>query len=226
MVKTGGKKTIFEQDSQILYWAHMLDEAFDETYSIKTYPAYIENAILNVKYHPYEFNDKYGEWSDADAGFITPYGTIIHCGGSNHHDAFITVLGDDVKVYAQQLAEICKSRSLDDIIDNSDDSALIADALDHGLIRFDAEDNFVQFGKTITSKSLDLLYDFVDYVMQQQSQIKDDVNGHFRFDVTFGEGIGSNCDIVYSKNTITYSSLDEFSKRFINDVKANVNIIN
>ena len=101
MVKTGGKKTIFEQDSQILYWAHMLDEAFDETYSIKTYPAYIENAILNVKYHPYEFNDKYGEWSDADAGFITPYGTIIHCGGSNHHDAFITVLGDDVKVYAQ-----------------------------------------------------------------------------------------------------------------------------
>ena len=42
---------------------------------------------------------------------------------------------------------------------------LIADALDHGLIRFDAEDNFVQFGKTITSKSLDLLYDFVDYVM-------------------------------------------------------------
>ena len=84
----------------------------------------------------------------------------------------------------------------------------------------------MQFGKTITSKSLDLLYDFVDYVMQQQSQIKDDVNGHFRFDVTFGEGIGSNCDIVYSKNTITYSSLDEFSKRFINDVKANVNIIN
>ena len=52
------------------------------------------------------------------------------------------------------------------------------------------------------------------------------MDGHFRFDVTFGEGIGSNGDIVYSKNTITYSSLDEFSKRFINDVKANVNIIN
>ena len=213
------------QLQQIHYWAHMLDEAFGRTYNIKTYPEYIEKAILNNKYHPYEFNDKYGEWSDADAGFITPYGTIIHCGGSNHHDAFITVLGDDVKAYAQQLAKICKSRSLDDIIDNSDDSALIADALDHGLIRFDAEDNFVQFGKTITSKSLDLLYDFVDYVMQQQSQIKDDVDGHFRFDVTFGEGIGSNGDIVYSKNTITYSSLDEFSKRFINDVKSNVNII-
>ena len=217
---------IMNQLQQIHYWAHMLDEAFGRTYSIKTYPEYIEKEILNNKYHPYEFNDKYGEWSDADAGFITPYGTIIHCGGSNHHDAFITVLGDDVKAYAQQLAKICKSRSLDDIIDNSDDSALIADALDHGLIRFDAEDNFVQFGKTITSKSLDLLYDFVDYVMQQQSQIKDDVDGHFRFDVTFGEGIGSNGDIVYSKNTITYSSLDEFSKRFINDVKANVNIIN
>ena len=203
----------------------MLDEAFNKDISgIKKYPDQIEKSILNDKYHPHEFNDKYGEFNTADEGFITPFGTIIHCGGENHHGALIFTFGANAKSYIQQLADICKNRSLDDITYDSDDSVVIADALDHGFIRFDTDGNIMQFGNAITRKSLDVLYDFVDYVMQQKSQMQHDANGSFTFDVSFGEGLDSNGDIIYGDNTITYSNLDEFSKRFINDVKANVNI--
>lgn len=55
----------------------MLDEAFDK--DCIEYPVNVKNKVLNAM-HSHEFNDKYGEFNDGDEGFITPYGTIMHCG--------------------------------------------------------------------------------------------------------------------------------------------------
>lgn len=208
-------------DKQIDYWTHMLDEAFGSTESIKEYPSNIKDNILNDTYYPHVFNDEYGEFSHGDEGFITPYGTIMHCGGENHHNIIKDILDDS---YVESLSERISNRSLANIKSNSDDSVLIADALDHGLVRFSADDNITEFGKATTKDALDLLYDFVDYVMEQEKQIEADANGTFKWHSTFGEGLDSKGNIIYSDNAVVYTSLNEFSKRFINDVKRNVDI--
>lgn len=68
-------------------------------------------------------------------------------------------------MYVKQLAKKVKNRDLADILHNVNDSVLVADALDHGFVRFSANgDNITEFGKTTTKKALDLLYDFSEYV--------------------------------------------------------------
>ena len=141
----------------------MLDECFNKHLNCIEYPDSIKNSILSSKNNSNEFNDKYGEFNDGDEGFITPYGTILHCGSCHHHSIIKDILDNS---YIKHLVNQVKNRSLKDIMHNVDDSVLVADALDHGFIRFSANgDNISEFGKTTTKKALDLLYDFVDYVI-------------------------------------------------------------
>lgn len=186
---------------------------------------YSEAIKKNIKANNY-FPNKFRAFGyDGDEGFITPFGTIMHCADVGHHYLIISILTDEY-IKALTNAVRASGRTYDDIMDNEDDSVLVADALDHGFIRFSAnEDVFMEFGPEITKTSLDTLYDLVDWIANFKDHIEDDVRGKFCCRVVFNSGLDEKGNPKYSKQYTQYTSIDDMDRKLINDVKKYTKIL-
>lgn len=113
------------------------------------------------------------------------------------------------------------------------DSILTYDAIANGLIRVSLPDNELgtsglglDIGRSgVTKPQLYTLYDIGEFIEKSSISLEADAVGEFESFIDIGLDISSNGMILAPTKSFKYDSLDTFSKRFINDIKANVQII-
>lgn len=196
-------------------WYKHLQSAYEDK---KYYKSLLQNWNSIVNSFD-KFVDNCKKYHNVDEnGWILPDGRIV---GVDAHRQLAPYF-DDVK-NMQRIKEFSKHYTDDEMLDEcyiDDEPILLYDLLSSGFVKFSIAANTCTLGNNTTKDVLYVLYDLVDAVCNNESNIQNDIKKKFIFMLDIGQGIDQNGKIVTTPSfSKSYTSIDEFNNIFINDIK-------
>ena len=158
-----------------------------------------------------------------DFGWILPDGrqVLMSYQWDGYHYNALLCLKDRVARISREFGTV-------DLIDGDGtyESAMTYDALTNGLVRFclNGDSQYIETGRTLTRAQLGALYDLEEFVLKSESVAEADADGDFDLHVDIGAYIDADKKYHRPSASLAYRSVDEFRRRFINDVRRNVRI--